>query len=57
MSGYLTKPIDPEALVRTVAQWALGGGSPATATPPAPVSRNSSNEIVLDTRAGIARMA
>jgi two-component system sensor histidine kinase/response regulator len=57
MSGYLTKPIDPEALVRTVAQWALDGGSPATATPPAPVSRNSSNEIVLDTRAGIARMA
>jgi signal transduction histidine kinase/CheY-like chemotaxis protein/HPt (histidine-containing phosphotransfer) domain-containing protein len=66
MNGHLTKPIDPEALVRTVAQWALSGGDPAAAAllappfPPVaqqPPSRAPSNEAVLDTRAGIARVA
>ena len=59
MNGHLTKPIDPEALVRTVAQWALRGGElPALLAPPtAPVARAPSDEAVLDTRAGIARVA
>jgi signal transduction histidine kinase/CheY-like chemotaxis protein len=59
MNGHLTKPIDPEALVRTVAQWALRGGElPALIAPPtAPVARAPSDEAVLDTRAGIARVA